>query len=326
MPSLLWNLYGYDFDQAGTYFGAKKANESLHVYYAYAAPEADPGNRTVAVSNLTGQTQSGLSVTAKTYDMRGTVLTTQKANGITMPSQGVLNQLLTIPNPTLPDVNGTPQRTYFLELTLNRGKSVVDRNVYWLSTINDVPTYTGNAYPNLATYGDLRNLQSPAADPANGLLPDTHIRASAVTHRQSGLSGGQDTATDVTLTNTSDTVAFMVRVDVHRGRGSTPGTGDSQVRPATYSDNYVTLWPGQSQTITQTYAGAQLGRQDPVVTISGFNVETTTIAGNCHCVAKPGTENFDNANGYAAAGNATPGAANTPEKMAELKQRVTVQP
>ncbi|MEV4623916.1 glycoside hydrolase family 2 protein [Asanoa sp. NPDC049573] len=321
MPSLLWNLYGYDFDQAGTYFGAKKANESLHVYYAYPAPEADPGNRTVAVSNLTGQTQSGLSVTAKTYDMRGTVLTTQQASGITMPSQGVMNQLLTIPNPTLPDVGGTPQRTYFLELTLNRGSHVVDRNVYWLSTINDVPTYTGNAYPNLSTYGDLRNLQSPAQDPANGLLPDTTIRASAVTHRQPGLSDGQDTATDVTLTNTSDTVAFMVRVDVHRQHGS-----DTQVRPASYSDNYVTLWPGQSQTITETYAAAQLDRQDPVVTISGYNVATTTIAGDCHCVAARGAEDFGTANGNAAAGNATPGAANTPQTMAELKQRVTVQP
>jgi exo-1,4-beta-D-glucosaminidase len=118
----------------------------------------------------------------------------------------------------------------------------------------------------------------------------------------------------------------MVRVDVHRGRGSTPGNGDSQVRPATYSDNYVTLWPGQSQTITETYAGAQLGRQDPVVTISGFNVATTTIAGDCHCVAPRGAENFGNANGAAAAGNATPGAANTPGTMAELKQHVTVQP
>ena len=45
MPSLLWNLYNHDYDQAGTYFGAKKANTPLHVYYSYAAPENDPGNR-----------------------------------------------------------------------------------------------------------------------------------------------------------------------------------------------------------------------------------------------------------------------------------------
>src|SRR5215211_7049513 len=149
MPSLLWNFYNYDYDQAGTYFGARKANEALHVYYAYAAPEDDPGNRTVNVSNLTGHEESGLAVTARTYDMEGSLLTTQDASGITLPSQGVMNQILTIPNPTLPDVDGVPQRTYFLELLLKRGGQVVDRNVYWLSTINDVPIYTGNAYPNL---------------------------------------------------------------------------------------------------------------------------------------------------------------------------------
>ena len=34
-PTLLWDLYNYDFDQAGSYFGAKKANEPLHVLYTY---------------------------------------------------------------------------------------------------------------------------------------------------------------------------------------------------------------------------------------------------------------------------------------------------
>jgi exo-1,4-beta-D-glucosaminidase len=326
MPSLLWNLYNYDYDQAGTYFGARKANEALHVYYAYPAPEADPGNRTVGVSNLTGQTESGLSVTAKTYDMLGNVLTTQTASGITMPSQGVMNQILSVPTPSLPDVGTVPQRTYFLELVLNRGAQVVDRNVYWLSTVNDVPTYTGNAYPNLSTYGDLRNLQSPAEDPARGLLPRTAITACAVTHAQAGLSDGQDTATDVTLTNTSNTLAFLLRADVRRGNGTTPDTGDNQVRPATYSDNYVTLWPGQSQTITETYAKSQLSGNDPVVSISGFNVDTTNIAGNGSCVAQHGVEDFGHANGQADSGNAVPGQSNTPETMATLREQVTVTP
>ncbi|MGN6170006.1 MAG: glycosyl hydrolase 2 galactose-binding domain-containing protein, partial [Solirubrobacteraceae bacterium] len=34
-PTLLWDLFNYDFDQAGSFFGAKKANETLHVLYAY---------------------------------------------------------------------------------------------------------------------------------------------------------------------------------------------------------------------------------------------------------------------------------------------------
>ena len=54
-PTLLWDLYNHDFDQAGSYFGAKKANEPLHALYAY-----DTG--TVSVDNLSGSAQDGLSV------------------------------------------------------------------------------------------------------------------------------------------------------------------------------------------------------------------------------------------------------------------------
>ena len=46
-PTMLWDLYNYDYDEAGAYFGAKKANEDLHVLYAY-----DTG--TVTIDNLTG--------------------------------------------------------------------------------------------------------------------------------------------------------------------------------------------------------------------------------------------------------------------------------
>src|SRR4051794_27546380 len=128
MPSLLWNLYNYDYDQSGTYFGAKKANAALHVYYSYAAPENDPGNRQVNVANLTGRPQNGLTVSARTYDMTGKVIDSKDAWDINLPGQGVMNQLFSIPNPTLPAVNGVPQRTYFLELLLKRGTKVIDRN------------------------------------------------------------------------------------------------------------------------------------------------------------------------------------------------------
>ena len=44
-PSLQWQLYGHDLDQAGVYFGARKANERLHILYAYS-------DGSVRVSNL----------------------------------------------------------------------------------------------------------------------------------------------------------------------------------------------------------------------------------------------------------------------------------
>jgi exo-1,4-beta-D-glucosaminidase len=172
-------------------------------------------------------------------------------------------------------------------------------NVYWLSTINDVPIYTDEAYPDLSTYGDLRNLQTPSEAPGHGLLPRTSVDACATTHRQRDLTGGEDTPTDVAITNNSDTLAFLVRVDVRRGSGSTPQSGDNQVRPATYSDNYVTLWPGQSQEITETYFSSLLEGRDPVVSVGGFNVDTVNVSGNSACdqSAEPAVEDFGHANG-----------------------------
>src|SRR4051794_7789514 len=324
MPSLLWNLYNYDYDQSGTYFGAKKANSPLHVYYSYAAPENDPNNRMVNVVNQTGHAQTGLTVSARTYDMTGKVLDQKEAWNINLPSQGVMNGLFGVPVPTLAPVGGVPQRTYFLELQLKRGTKVIDRNVYWLSTVGDVPTYTGSAYPNLSTYGDLRNLQTPAQDPINGLLPATTVDACASTRSVSGAADGQDTATDVTLVNRSSTVAFLVRVDVRRGAGATPDSGDNQVRPANYSDNFVTLWPGQAQTVTETYRSADLGGRSPVVSVGGHNVAVTNITGSGSCAAPSGVESFGPANGVVELGGATPGQDNTPEAMAAAKAAVQV--
>ena len=216
----------------------------------------------VNVANLTGSTQAGLTVNARTYDMTGNA----------PRRQGRLEHHPAEPGrdePALPDPEPDAARRQrrarsgrtSSSCSSSAGRRWSTATCYWLSTINDVPAYTGNAYPNLTTYGDLRNLQTPQQDPINGLLSKTTSTPAPPRTHQSGLPDGQDTATDVTLTNRSSTVAFLVRVDVRKGSGTTPATGDNQVRPANYSDNYVTLWPGQSQTITETYKASDLGGQ-----------------------------------------------------------------
>jgi exo-1,4-beta-D-glucosaminidase len=287
-PSLLWNLFNSDYDEAGSYFGAKKANEPLHVFYAYDSNLGDPGNRTVNVDNLTGSVQTGLAVTANVYDIAGHLLNTQSVSGLSLVSQGVLNNLLTIPNPTLP----AGQHTYFVELVMTQNGATVDRNVYWLSTTNDVVANFSGASPTTTTYGDLTDLQT---------LPKTTITATSRTHPQAG-PDGDDTATDVTLTNTSSTLAFMLRVDVRRGGES----GDNQVTPVEWSDNYVTLWPGESQTVTAQYASSLLNGHSAVVSIEGWNVDATTIAGTTSAPA-PQAEALGVADGAVASAPATPG-------------------
>ena len=84
----------------------------------------------------------------------------------------------------------------------------------------------------------------------------------------------------MTITNTSTkrTVAFFLRADVRRGSAAgVPLKGDNEVLPIAWTDNDITLWPGESETLRATYRGAQLKGAAPVVTVAGWNVPTMDV-------------------------------------------------
>jgi len=79
----------------------------------------------------------------------------------------------------------------------------------------------------------------------------------------------------VRIANTSPTptAAFFLRADVRRGNAEgTPAPGDDELLPTFWSDNDTTLWPGESETLTAAYDAAGLDSQQPVVSVSGWNV------------------------------------------------------
>ena len=250
-PSLQWELYGYDLDQAGVFFGAKKANEPVHIMYAY-------DNGSVKVVNLTNGVQRGLRAKAEFVDLDGTVRAVSEANVGDLTGQDV-RQVLT------PAVPAGISTTYFLRLTLSQGQRTVSRNVYWLSTkadgidwANTIDQGDGAAF---TAYADLSGLRS---------LGPAKVRVQTSTHR-----AGDSDVTEVTVTNVSATrtPAFLTRADVRRGTAAgAPLGGDDQVLPILWSDNDVTLWPGESQTLTATYRHDALKGAGPVVTVGGWNV------------------------------------------------------
>jgi exo-1,4-beta-D-glucosaminidase len=259
-PSLLWNLYNSDGDQAGSYFGAQEANRSVHALYAL-----DDG--TVTLDNLTNTSQSGLSVESKVFSLAGAMLDDQTASNITLASQQVKTKVLTPKVPT-----GNPVQVYFVELLLKRSGTLVDRNVYWLSTQPDVVNWTktlGQPQGTLSQYANLQALQT---------LPQLAITAIASTASQPGPDGA-DRATTVTITNTSaSTVAFLLRADVRRGTASGQElSGDNELQSSIWQDNDTTLFPGESQTLTVTWNSADLRGATPVVSVSGWNVPKTDI-------------------------------------------------
>jgi exo-1,4-beta-D-glucosaminidase len=260
-PSLLWNLYNSDGDQAGSYFGTQEANRPLHALYAL-------DNGTVTLDNLGGHSQSGLSVEAKVYSLAGAVLDDQTASNITLASQQVLNKVLT---PKVPA--GSPVQVFFVELQLKQNGTLIDRNVYWLSTQPDAVNWNktlGQPQGVISTYANLTSLQT---------LPQASVTDTATTVSQPGPDGA-DRATTVTITNTSaSAAAFLLRADVRRGTASGQELpGDNELQSSIWQSNDITLFPGESQKLTVTWDSADLQGATPVVSVSGWNVPKVDIA------------------------------------------------
>ncbi len=266
-PTLLWDLYNNDYDQAGSYFGAQEANKPLHAIYAY-------GSGTVSVANLTGAAVSGVSVQSRVFSVAGKLLDDRTAPDVTVGSDRVRENVL---RPAVPAATKPPAKaqTYFVELLLRRAGQVVDRNVYWLSTQPDVvnwPKTIGQPQATMTSYANLTGLRS--------LAPAT---VSVTAHTT---ADGGDDVTDVTITNTSATTApaFFIRADVRRGSAAGgvggDGLGDDEVLPALWSDNDTTLWPGESETLQVRYAAAALHGASPVITVSGQNVAAQHVPGS----------------------------------------------
>ena len=242
-PAIHWNLYDYYLKPAGSYFGAKKANEPVHALWDY-------NTRKVKVFNATLSSFTGLQLSAAVYNIPD--LTPKYTNYLTLSAPaGVSTEAF-----TLPAISGL-STTYFIRLRLQYadGRPVGD-NLYWYSTQPDVLVYTNSTYyyTPLSSYADLTGL--------NTLATNNSVTASATGTVDEGQS-----ATTIRVNNpASGSLAFFVRAEVTKGRGG------EEVVPVTYTDNYFTLWPGESATITAQYAQADLGGRPAFVRVRGYNV------------------------------------------------------
>jgi hypothetical protein len=70
----------------------------------------------------------------------------------------------------------------------------------------------------------------------------------------------------VVLTNTSDTPAMMIRLNLC-------GTDGEQILPVKYSDNYFHLLPGERKTISINWKPFDARGTNPQLKISGYNVK-----------------------------------------------------
>ena len=241
-PSLIWHLYDYYLVPAGGYFGTKKAMEPVHVQYSY-------DDNSVAVVNGTYEALKGAKVSAKIYDIDAAE---KGSRDVTMdlPADSSIKAF------DLPKVDGL-SKTYFLRLQLSDagGKQLSD-NFYWLSTKADTLAWNkqqDTVYTPQAEFGDLTGLNS---------LPAVKLQT------DSSIGNGE---AQVTLTNPSNAVAFMVHLRVTRGDGG------EDLTPIFWDDNYFTLLPGEKRTVSAKFEQPAGDAAKPVLVLDGWNVAPTTL-------------------------------------------------
>ncbi len=142
------------------------------------------------------------------------------------------------------DVSAGISPIYFIKLDLlDGGGKVLSTNFYW---------------------------QNVAQDDFTGLmgLPTAKLTIKVDSH-----VAGENTVLNVTLANPTETVALMTHLQLHQKESG------ARVLPVFYSDNYMSLVPGESRSMTIEVATKDLGKGSAVLLVDGFNVDVQPAEG-----------------------------------------------
>jgi exo-1,4-beta-D-glucosaminidase len=249
-PSMIWHLYDYYLRPGGSYFGAKKGCEPLHIQYSY-------DDHSIAVVNSFYQDFQNLKATAKIYNLNMSEKYSQEAT-FDLPADGV-RRVFVIPE--IKDLSPV----YFVQLTLADGAGkTLSTNFYWLSTKEDVHDWENSTWYHTPTmsYADLTALNS---------LPRVELRIAATAE-----TDGADRITHVTIENPTRHLAFSVHLKVVSPRRD-PEAPQGEVLPVLWQDNYFALLPGEKREISATSRLSDAGTGPKALEVEGWNVTPKSV-------------------------------------------------
>ncbi|KAH8816554.1 glycoside hydrolase superfamily [Xylogone sp. PMI_703] len=243
-PSLHWNFFDYYLKAAGSYFGAKMGSRPEHVVFEYGS-----ANGSIWLINHTLDKKGARTIEVDLLSKDGKTLFTKHIKTTTTPNYSKLVD-------AVPEAIAIKDTTFLRLILKDTSGSVLSRNVYWLSVNLDVNDWDNSDWyftpvTSYANYTTLQTLKSANIDvkPLGSIVPAT---------------GGRLSAT-IRLENKAKVPAHLIRLELEDSQGS-------DVLPAFWGDNYVTLWPGEKITTTVQWMAAS-SKGSKVVKISGANVK-----------------------------------------------------
>lgn len=242
-PSLMWQMYDYHNNPLGAFYGAQKACEPLHVQYSY-------DDHSIWVVNQTPESTGELQVRA--------TLVALDAKRIWERTRGAtLNPFSRKRCFAVPRTLSLP-KVYLLVLELHSGRRRISRNVYWLSSSPD--------RVEIVQKGDQKAMRRPQKAFADfrslSRLPRANVAEHCTIRRV-----GRRIVVRLALRNGPEAVAFFLWPRVVSRKTGKLAT------PVCWSENCVTLLPGERVGLTATLPADRFRARDLVTKLTGWNIE-----------------------------------------------------
>ncbi len=239
-PEMYWQLYDYYLVPNGAFYGARDGSRPVNIALDYA-------DRRVVGVNETTSALTGVTARVRILDLESAVLFDESKTVDLAPES--IGEVLTLP------AVSPAGRAYFVDarLTGSDGQPLAS-SFYWLSTKEDVLDWEESKWyvTPTAEYADLTGLAR---------LPEVELD---VEHQLVATAEGHKI--EVTLSNPTDKLAFFVELKI-------VGAQSGQLAaPILWSDNYVSLLPGESRQIQGSLPDHALAGEAPVFRYSGINV------------------------------------------------------
>ncbi|HEV2387860.1 MAG TPA: hypothetical protein VGS20_11460 [Candidatus Acidoferrales bacterium] len=242
-PSLIWHLFDYYLQPAGGYFGARKANETLHIQYSY-------DDHSVVVSSR-DQHSRRVTASATLYNFDMSVAFRDRQTLRLDPDS--VAAFFTVPQPS------GPGKTCFLDLSLRDASGrEASRNFYWLSKAADASDFARAQtwWTPSTAYADFTALAA---------LPPVRLAVTASVVREGGMR-----VVRVRLANRTPHLAFFVWLRV-------TGADGEAAAPVFWSDNDVSLLPGESRDLSARVPLSPLAGGASQLEVDGWNIAPVRI-------------------------------------------------
>ena len=242
-PEMYWQLYDYYLNPTGAFYGAQKASQPYHTIYDYA-------HHTLYVVNDRLHDKNGCMLHIRVFDQLSN-LKYEKKIKVNLKANTSLEVM------KLPGFSWV-KNIYFVDLQLfDNNNKEMDNNFYWLSKKMDILDY------NLKPHGwYFYTLTSRYADfTALNTLPKVKVKAEIIQKN----AGRNYTVFTVQLKNSNKHIAFFEQVViVNKADGQT-------ILPVLWSDNDVSLLPGETRILTVKIHNEYLKNKTPELVVKGYN-------------------------------------------------------